>query len=227
MTNITAPNVEETAVFMPPLGHKVEQGKPPHYWHNQAQEMMKVKKAELKAGVPYFVSTSNSYGWAYRNSVYQIHESNKSSRYYVVFAGNEPMMHYRSASQIYMSPCKEYGANCPTHKTDGERTNCYRTDYRLMDIRNEYWSVIKLLHDRRKKENTPKDIRGARLARIAKRNQEKQEEPIKADFYAVLRQITGSYCASYDRLGGFTVQEMQTITNAIKAGMPSVQAVAS
>jgi hypothetical protein len=94
-----------------------------------------------------------------------------------------------------------------------------------MDIRDEYWAVIKRMHEARKAKPT-KDIRAERLRRIAKRNQEAQEEPIKKQFYAVLSQIIDGHCTSWDRLGGFTVQEMQTITNALKAGMPSVQAVA-
>jgi hypothetical protein len=186
-----------------------------------------MKKAELKQGVAYFVSTRGNYGWSGSTSAYKLHRANISSRYYVIFTGAEPWTGYRSTGQIYMTNCPTYGRDCPTHKTDGERINCYRTDFRLMDIRGEYWELIKQFHKRNIEKAKPKDVRALRLARIAKRNQEKQEEPIKAEFYAVLRQITGSYCSSYDRLGGFTVQEMQTITNAIKAGMPSVQAVAS
>jgi len=48
------------------LGHKVEQGKPPHYWHHQAQEM-KVKRAELIIGKAYYISTEA--GW--RNKTYR------------------------------------------------------------------------------------------------------------------------------------------------------------
>jgi hypothetical protein len=95
-----------------------------------------------------------------------------------------------------------------------------------MDIRAEYWSAIKDMWQRRKARPT-KDIRAERLRRIAQRNQQKQEEPIKEQFYTVLSQITGGHCTSWDRLGGFSIQEMQAITNALKAGMPSVQAVAS
>jgi hypothetical protein len=186
-----------------------------------------MKKAELKAGVAYYVSSRGNFGWSGSTSAYKLHRANADNRYYVVFDKGEIVTGYRSPSVIYMTRCKTYGRECPTHKTDGERLNCYRTDFRLMDIRGEYWALIKQFHERNIKNSTRKDIRAERLIRIAKREQSKQEEPIKADFYAVLRQITGSYCASYDRLGGFTVQEMQTITNAIKAGMPSVQAVAS
>jgi hypothetical protein len=95
-----------------------------------------------------------------------------------------------------------------------------------MDIRDEYWSVIKRMIQRRKERPT-KDIRAERLRRIAKRNQDKQETPIRAEFYSVLSQITGGYCSSYDRLGGFSVEEMAKITKALKASMPAVMAVAS
>lgn len=179
-----------------------------------------MKKAELKAGVAYFVSTSNRYGWSYRDSVYGIHEQNKSSRYYIITGEDgKPVSYYRNQGQIYMTNCPTYGHDCPTHKTEDGRLNCYRTDFRLMDIRDEYWAVIKRLHARRQKENLPKDIRAERLARIAKRNKQAQEAPIKEEFYSVLRQITGGYVSPYDRLDSFTPEEMQKITNAIKAGM--------
>jgi hypothetical protein len=186
-----------------------------------------MKKAELKQGVAYYVSTRGNFGWSGSTSVYKLHKSNSSNRYYVVFDKGEIVTGYRSPSVIYVTNCKTYGRDCPTHKTDGERLNCYRTDFRLMDIRGEYWALIKQFHARNIKNSTSKDIRAERLARIAERNRQNQEQPIKEDFYAVLRQITGGYCTSWDRLGGFSIQEMQAITNAIKAGMPSVQAVAS
>jgi len=95
-----------------------------------------------------------------------------------------------------------------------------------MDIRDEYWSVIKRMIQRRKERPT-KDIRAERLRRIAQRNQDAQEKPVISEFYSVLSQITGGYCSSYDRLGGFSVEEMAKITKALKASMPAVMAVAS
>jgi hypothetical protein len=95
-----------------------------------------------------------------------------------------------------------------------------------MDIREEYWIAIKKMQHMRKGRWT-KDIRAERLVRIAKRNQAKQEEPIKAEFYTVLSQITGDHCSSWNTLGGFSVEEMQKITNALKATLPTLTAVAS
>ena len=43
---------------MPPLRHKVEQGKPPHYWHHQEQEMNQMKRAELIIGQSYYMHES-------------------------------------------------------------------------------------------------------------------------------------------------------------------------
>jgi hypothetical protein len=186
-----------------------------------------VKKAELKQGVAYYVSTSGNYGWGYRDSFYEIHKQNERARFYVIFENGEPMSYYRNASQVYMTTCKTWGYGCPDHTTEDGGFRCYRTEYRLMDIREEYWTVIKRLHARRKEERSrSKDIRGARLIRIAKRNKEAQEAPIKAEFYSVLNQMVGGYCSPYDRLNEFNLEQMQKITNALKASMPSVQAVA-
>ena len=186
-----------------------------------------MKKAELKAGVAYYATSRNNSMTTYHNSIFKTHQQHRSNRFYVLIQNGELVTGYRSPSVIYMTNCKTYGADCPTHKRE-DRTGiqCYRTDFRLMDIRGEYWAIIKSMYERRKAE-PKKDIRAERLRRIAKRNQEKQETPIREDFYSVLRQITGSYCSSYDRLGGFTIEEMQKITNALKASMPAVQAVAS
>lgn len=186
-----------------------------------------MKKAELKQGVAYFVSTRNNYG-SYGHSIYKIaNYYNQDNRYYVIFEqdGKTPMSYHRTPSSIYMTRCKTYGFDCPTHGKDG-RNNCPRTDYRLMDIREEYWTVVKRARENYLKQNQGKDIRAERLARIAKRNKEKQETPIINDFYTVLQQITGERVYSWEKLGGLSVTQMQAITNAIKAGMPSVQAVA-
>jgi hypothetical protein len=186
-----------------------------------------MKKAELKAGVAYYATSQNNGMRTYQKSLFKTHNQHSPKRFYVIFEDGQPQTGYRSPSVIFMTNCKTYGADCPTHKRE-DRTGiqCYSTDFRLMDIRDEYWSVIKRMHEARKAEPT-KDIRAERLRRIAKRNQEKNEAPIKEEFYSVLSQITGGYCSSYDRLGGFNIEEMQKITNALKASMPSVMAVAS
>jgi hypothetical protein len=185
-----------------------------------------VKKAELKAGVAYYATSRNNNMETYHESCFKTHKQHEHNRYYVIFdEDGQPKTGYRSASVIFMTNCPTYGFDCPTHGKDG-RNNCHRTDFRLMDIRDEYWSVIKRMIQRRKERPT-KDIRAERLRRIAKRNQTKQEEPIKAEFYSVLSQVTGDYCSSWHTLGGFSVEEMAKITKALKASMPAVMAVAS
>lgn len=185
-----------------------------------------MKKAELKAGVAYYATSQNNGMQTYTDSLFKTHTQHSRNRFYVIFDANgQPATGYRSASVVYMTNCKTYGFDCPTHGKDG-RLNCYRTDFRLMDIRDEYWSVIKRMHEVRKARPS-KDIRAERLRRIAQRQKEKNEAPIKEEFYRVLSQITGGYCSSYDRLGAFNPTEMQKITNALKASMPSVMAVAS
>lgn len=187
-----------------------------------------MKKAELKAGVAYYATSQNNRMTTYHASIFKTHQQHRGNRYYVLMQNGQPVTGYRSPSVIWMTTCPTYGTDCPTHRPREGWTGiaCHKTDFRLMDIRDEYWAVIKRMHEARKAEPT-KDIRAERLRRIAKRNQEKNEAPIKEDFYAVLRQITGGYVSSYDRLGGFSVEEMQKITNALKASMPSVMAVAS
>lgn len=188
-----------------------------------------MKKAELRQGVAYYVSSRDNYGWSSSVSAFKLHKDNSANRRYVVFRDGEPDTSYRSQSVIYMTTCKTYGADCPTHqpKEEGKRFTCYIERYRLMDIRGEYWATIKRFLERNKQNAQSKDIRAARLARIAKRNKEAVEKPIKEEFFAVLSQITNSYVSYYDKIGEFTPQEMLLITNAIKAGMPSVKAVAS
>jgi hypothetical protein len=95
-----------------------------------------------------------------------------------------------------------------------------------MDIRGEYWSIIKQFHERNIKYPT-KDIRAERLRRIAERQKYASDAPIKDEFYSVLSQVTGDYCSSWHTLGGFSVEEMAKITKALKASMPAVMAVAS
>ena len=187
-----------------------------------------MKKAELKAGVAYYTTSRNNNMATYHKSVWKTHQQHKSNRYYIITGEDgKPVSYYRNQNQVYMTNCPTYGHDCPTHKRE-DRTGiqCYRTDFRLMDIRDEYWSVIKRMHEARKAQPT-KDIRAERLRRIAKRNQDSQEKPIMAEFYSVLSQVTGGYCSSYDRLGAFNIEEMQKITKALKASMPSVMAVAS
>lgn len=188
-----------------------------------------MKKAEIKAGVAYYATSSNNGMDTYTESVFKTHNQHERYRYYAIFESDgQPKTGYRSASVIYMTKCPTYGVDCPTHKKqdNSQMTHCYRTDFRLMDIRGEYWAIIKDMHQKRKSVKS-KDIRAERLRRIAQRNQAKQEEPIKAEFYSVLSQITNETHYSWEKLGGLSIDNMQAITNALKASLPSIMAVAS
>jgi hypothetical protein len=188
-----------------------------------------MKKAELKAGVAYYATSQNNNMNTYHESWFKTHQQHDRNRFYVIFdTDGQPKTSYRSASVIYMTNCPTYGHDCLRHKKeDSNQINCYRTDFRLMDIRDEYWSVIKRMVQRRKEQPT-KDIRAERLVRIAKRNQSAMERPIIDEFYSVLQQITGrSWLNSASTLGSLSVEEKQKIINALKTGMPAVMAVAS
>jgi hypothetical protein len=188
-----------------------------------------MKKAELKAGVAYYATSRNNGMETYHDSIFKTHQQHRGNRYYVLIQNGQPVTGYRSPSVIYMTNCKTYGADCPTHRPREGWSGiaCHKTDFRLMDIRDEYWSVIKRMWERRKERPT-RDIRAERLRRIAKRNQEKQETPIKDEFYSVLKQISNrGWMYSGTTLGSFSIEEMQIITKALKASMPAIQAVAS
>ncbi len=181
-----------------------------------------MKKAELQAGVAYYVATSDRWITTWHDSLLKTHNQHKSNRYYIITgADGQPVSYYRNPSQIYMTNCATYGHDCPTHRPKEGYSGiaCFKTDFRLMDIRDEYWTVIKRLHERRK--NAPKrDIRAERLRRIAQRQKQDQEAPIKDEFYSVLKQIADkSWISSSTTLGGFTIDEMKAITNALKAGL--------
>jgi hypothetical protein len=189
-----------------------------------------VKKAELKAGVAYYATSRNNNMATYHKSLFKTHKSHEANRYWVLFESDgQPKTGYRSASVIFMTNCPTYGTDCPTHRPREGYSGiaCFKTDFRLMDIRDEYWAVIKRMHERRKAEPA-RDIRAERLVRIAKRQQNAQEKPIIDEFYSVLQQITGrNWLHSSSTLGGFSVEEKQKVINALKASMPSVMAVAS
>lgn len=181
-----------------------------------------MKKAELKAGVAYYVTSRNNWATTFQDSVYGIHKQHKSNRFYIITGEDgKPVSYYRNPSQIYMTNCATYGFDCPTHRPREGYSGiaCFKTDFRLMDIRDEYWAVIKRLHQRRK-DMPKRDIRAERLRRIAQRQKQDQEAPIKDEFYSVLKQVANrSWVSSSTTLGGFTIDEMKAITNALKAGL--------
>lgn len=187
-----------------------------------------MKKAELKEGVAYYVATSSKWMYTHHDSVFKTHKQHQATRHYLITdSDGKPLSYYRNDGTVTMTNCATYGQDCPTHKKDGSNLiNCYRKGVRLMDIRGEYWQVIKDMIAKRKAQPT-RDIRAERLARIAKRQKQEQEKPIKEEFYRVLSHITDSYCVEWDRLGGFTPTQMQAITKALKAGMETPLKVAS
>lgn len=185
-----------------------------------------MKKAELKQGVAYFVSTNNRSIWTYRDSYYEIAEHNKGNRYYVIFEDGQPRQYRGTPSSVYLTSCKTYGADCPTHTEANGYRRCPMREFRLMDIRDEFFNVIKQLHDNRLKEKNSRDPYAERLKRIARRKQDEYEKPIKDEFFKVMKDIRGHWTSEYTRLEDFTTDQMQLITEALKAHQRAGKAVA-
>jgi hypothetical protein len=190
-----------------------------------------MKKAELKPGVAYYATSRNNGMETWHDSWFKTHNQHRTNRHYVIFeADGQPKTGYRSPSVIFMTTCPTYGTDCPTHRPREGYSGiaCHKTDFRLMDIRDEYWTVIKRMQQRRK-ERPSKDIRAERLVRIAKRQKQQVEKPIIEEFYSVLQQITGSRWGHHSTttLGNFSVEEKQKITQYLKAGMAIEIRVAS
>ena len=163
-----------------------------------------MKKQELKQGVAYFVSSNNRSIWCYRDSYFDIAKSNAQHRYYVVFENGEPRTPYRNKSSVYMTTCKNYGDVCPTHTEENGYRRCPSKEYRLMDIKSEYWVIIKQLHDQRVAERNAKDIRAERLARIAKREREATRAEVSKEFFSVINEVIGESKSPWSGVRGWT-----------------------
>lgn len=163
-----------------------------------------MKKQELKPGVAYFVSSNNRSIWCYRDSYFDITKSNAQHRYYVVFENGEPRTPYRNKSSVYMTTCKNYGDVCPTHTEENGYRRCPSKEYRLMDIKSEFWATIKQLHDQRIVERNAKDIRAERLARIAKRERQATRDEISKEFFAAINAALGDTKSIYGGVYAWT-----------------------
>lgn len=188
-----------------------------------------MKKNELKQGVAYFCS-SRPRIWGMNTSYFRNAQSNREDRYYIIFdeAGN-PETAYRNPSMVYASPCKNYGMKCEKHDNSDGQIRCFRTDFRLMDIQGEFYPMIKNSTDRYKAEKAD-DGRGYRLAqrqrRIAERKRNEVENPIREEFFKLLKQASNGYVSQYTELRNLDVQTMKTISEALKAYNREVASVA-
>ena len=178
-----------------------------------------MKKAELKQGVPYYINSRSEMPSNWGKSVARIHEQSQGDMYYIVFQDGKPYSYSRNPSSVYVTRCKDRGANCPKHPA-GSKWRCSYEEVRLMDIRGEYWELIKQARERYLAQPV-RDIRAERLARIAKRQKQDYEEPIKKEFYKVMREFTGSYVSEYDQMRHLSVEQMQAIATALKAHLPA------
>lgn len=191
-----------------------------------------MKKNELKQGVAYWVASNNRSIWTYRDSYFEIAQTNREHRYYVVFEGDEPRTPYRSPSSVYVTRCKTYGYDCPTHSDESGRLRCPSIDYRLMDIKDEFWKVVKRLRDNRIKEKNAKDIRAERLVRIAKRQQKATRDEVSQEFFKAINATLGEQKVSWGgvrewtKFGELSIDQMKALTDALKASQPAQEEVA-
>jgi hypothetical protein len=192
--------------------------------HNQTTYNKKgnteMKKQELNAGVPYFISSDNTMT-AYLDSINRIHEANKTRRYYVIFEDGVPVTPYRSPSSVYVTRCKTYGFNCPTHKDETGRLNCGRSAVRLMDIRGNYYQTISQAALRHKASNADGG-RGARYARHLQRKAQREREaiakPIQDGLYEAINAITGADLGRWGTdLSRLNLEQMKALTEALNA----------
>lgn len=178
-----------------------------------------MKKNELKQGVAYLCNTRGTMN-TYRKSIFQLAEANSHNRYYVIFKDGQPWQNSRS-NNIYVSGCKNYGADCPKHSQGDGRIRCYSTDFRLMDIREEFFTAIKKAHAENQKRECAKDIRAERLARIAKRQREATRAELSKEFFSVINEAVGKPnspwggISSWTKFGDLTNDQMKALIEAL------------
>lgn len=183
-----------------------------------------MKKNELKQGVAYLCNTRGTMN-TYRKSIFQLAEANSHNRYYVIFKDGQVWQSIHSKN-IYVSGCKEYGADCPKHSQGDGRIRCYHTDFRLMDIREEFFPALKKAHTENQKRECSKDIRAERLARIAKRERQATRDDISKEFFTVINQAIGEAKTSWGgvhswtKMGELSNDQMKALIEAlsVKAG---------
>lgn len=186
-----------------------------------------MKKAELKQGVAYYINGRGGIS-AWRDSYFQVSEQNSHSKFYIIFEDGNPE-HCSTPSMVWGTHCSTFGFDCQKHKREDGSLGCGRRKIRLMDIRGEFYPMLKKAVDEHR-AYWADGGRGrsliARNKRIADRAKSDIETPIKNEFYEILRSFGSGYVSSYDRIGNLPIGLMKTITEALKASERAGKAVA-
>lgn len=160
-----------------------------------------MKKAELKEGVRYFVSTRP--GW--EEDGYTSHaktaEHNRRHCYTVQFKDGAPMMSYNG--QVFVS-----------------RVNGGNEKVSLSAIRGEWIECVKIMTENYRKRLVRWNDRGAKyeahLRRKAQRERETLEAPLRKEFYQILGRLSKGYVSKYHQIESLEFEVMSYIVKAIK-----------
>jgi hypothetical protein len=163
-----------------------------------------VKTKDIQAGKDYFISTSN--GWGNPE-----------------FLG--PTSYYAVANRQYSqkgTPLVNEDGTLRMHKSQvlmvGPRGARFWAS--PQSVRAEWIEAIRLITGRNREQVAFFYDRGRRhnehLRRKAHRERTEQEQPIKAEFYKTVKELTSRPVSSWDRLDQLPLEVMQILTEAIK-----------
>jgi hypothetical protein len=213
VTNITALNLEESAVFMPPLGHKVEQGKPPHYWHNQAQEM-KVKRAELIIGKAYYMnSTAN-----WRDDHYSLSQSYAKT--------GEGLKRYK-VTVVETQLKTDYDKSFRNRDVLIQNSNGDQKWVALNHLRCEWIQAVKLLTDDRRMRKGYDDPANRYSRHLARKFEREQLRPAIKNLCEEIERVTGEHVWSGDKIENLELKTIKTLIQALSVIKTELTAVAS
>lgn len=210
---ITALNLEESAVVMQPLGHKVKQGKSPHYWHHQEQEMNQMKRAELIIGKSYYMHESANW----RDKVYADNSYAKTAdihrRRKVVIV----------ETQLKTEQEKKYrNRDVLIQNSKGEQKWVA-----LNHIRIEWIEAVSLI-TKDWRNTRGYDDRGRKYDRHLQRKFEREQfAPALKTMLTEIERVTGEKVYSWDKMESLEYETIKKLTQALSFIKTDLQAVAS
>jgi hypothetical protein len=198
---------------MPPLGHKVEQGKPPHYWHHQAQEM-KVKRAELIIGKAYYMNTTANW----RDDHYSLSQSYAKT--------GEGLKRYR-VTVVETQLKTEQEKNWKTRDVLIQNENGKQMWVPLNHIRCEWIQAVKILTDDRRSRHSYDDPANRYARHLARKFEREQLTPAIKTLCQEIQRVTGEQVYSWEKIESLDIKTIKTLTQALSVIKTELTAVAS